>query len=189
MAQIFDLDGNKVDYRTQLTDPKSVKLVGVTVPKYYGGLQQRFGYKRWAAAVNFSYGFGHKMRLSTPSYSAAFYGNTDKRIANRWRNPGDELKTDIPVMPDSNVDAYDSYRASLFSRSTANIIDASYIQCRNINLSYKVDKVLAFKSLELMVQANNLWMWTANDEGVDPLVGPGRWSTPKSFTFAIRGRF
>ena len=189
LAQIYNTNGEKVDYRTQLTDPEAVKFVGVTVPKYYGGLQQRFNYKRWAAAINFNYGFGHKMRLVTPDYTAGFVSNTDKRIAKRWRKAGDELTTNIPVMPNTRSEAENTYRAGLFGRSTANIVDASYIQCRNINLSYKFDKALAFNNLEIMLQANNLWMWTANDAGVDPLVGVGNWSTPKSFTFAIRGRF
>lgn len=189
LAQVYNTNGEKVDYRTQLTDPEAVKLAGVTVPKYYGGLQQRFAYKRWAAAINFNYGFGHKMRLATPSYYTGFGSNTDKRIAKRWRKAGDELRTDIPVMPNTRVDAQDSYRAGLFGKSTANVVDASYIQCRNINLSYKFNKALSFSNLEIMLQANNLWMWTANDAGVDPLVGAGIWSTPKSFTFAIRGRF
>ena len=125
-----------------------------------------------------------------PSYdfNRAWYGNANKIIANRWRKPGDETTTNVPGMQ-SDLEAATDYRTGLYSKSSINVIDASYIQCRNINVSYNFKNALVFKNLELMVQANNLWMWTANDKGVDPLVGAGNYSTPKSFTFAIRGRF
>ncbi|MNT46638.1 hypothetical protein D3C72_1832980 [compost metagenome] len=49
--------------------------------------------------------------------------------------------------------------------------DASFIRLRSMSLSYQMPKKFllnVFTAASLTAQANNVWLWTANKQGLDP---------------------
>ena len=149
---------------------EEVVYCGTTVPKYYGGLTNRFTYKNWELSFMFVYNFGNKMRNECETLE---YGRPTSNLLNsfdrRWRQAGDELKTDIPAWtPQVNSMA----NFDLYYYSDRNILDASYIKLRDLSLAYKVPttfcKKLHVEGLRILLSVGNLFYWAANNEGIDP---------------------
>lgn len=147
-----------------------VVYCGTTVPKYYGGLTNRFTYKNWELSFMFVYNFGNKMRNECETLE---YGRPTSNLLNsfdcRWRQAGDELKTDIPAWtPQVNSMA----NFDLYYYSDRNILDASYIKLRDLSLAYKVPtafcKKLHVEGVRILLSVGNLFYWAANNEGIDP---------------------
>lgn len=143
---------------------------GTTVPKFFGGLTNRFTYKNWELSFMFVYNFGNKMRNECETFN---YGrptmNLLKDFDRRWRKAGDQNITDIPgwsAVRNPNVN-YD-----LFYWSDRNILDASYIKLRDLSLAYNVPtafcKKLHTESMRVNLQLGNLFYWAANHEDIDP---------------------
>ena len=143
---------------------------GTTVPKFYGGLTNRFTYKDWELSFMFVYNFGNKMRNECEQLEwGRPTSNLDNSFDNRWRMPGDELKTDIPAWtPQVNNDA----NFDLYYYSDRNILNAAYIKLRDLSLAYRVPadfcKRLRLDGVRVKLSIGNLFYWAANNEGIDP---------------------
>lgn len=169
--QAYDQEGNIVSGNDSFDmEAGDVEYSGTTVPKFYGGLTNRFVYKNWELSLMFVYNFGNKMRRDCEDLS---YGrptaNLHKDFDKRWRTEGDERYTDIPVWtPQKNSAA----NYNLFYFSDRNILNASYIKLRDISLSYRLPVTFCRKfrmeNVRLILQAGNLFYWAANSAGIDP---------------------
>ena len=143
---------------------------GTTVPKFYGGLTNRFTYKDWELSFMFVYNFGNKMRNECEQLEwGRPVSNLDNSFDRRWRVPSDELKTDIPAWtPQVNSNA----NFDLFYYSDYNVLNASYIKLRDLSLAYRVPadfcKKLRLDALRVQLSIGNLFYWAANGEGIDP---------------------
>ena len=78
---------------------------GTRVPTLQGGIQHSLAWKRLSMSLNMTYSLGAKIRLLQmyPNVNSSFNtiapqpaSNVRKEFLKRWRNPGDELHTDIP---------------------------------------------------------------------------------------------
>ena len=92
---------------------------------------------------------GNKIRLN-PTFDPEF-GDLNvfsKSYYNRWLNPGDEFKTDVPALPSQeliakvgkeNIErAYNTY-----NYSQQMVADGSFVRMKNISLGYNMpDKFL-----------------------------------------------
>jgi TonB-linked SusC/RagA family outer membrane protein len=137
---------------------------GSALPDISGGLTNAFSYQ------NFELSF-----LTTFAYGGLFYdGNYagimhrgsagtawHADIANRWQKPGDI--TNVPRI-ENNVGGQDG-------ASTRWLFDASYLNIKNITLSYNLSKKIAnrlhMNSAQIFANVDNAYLFTAK-KGMDP---------------------
>src|SRR5699024_4335058 len=78
-----------------------LKYEGSVEPNKSLGISNTFNYKNWSLNIFVVASGGNKIRMA-PMFKGG-YTDLDvfsKDFENRWLNPGDELKTDIPVIAD-----------------------------------------------------------------------------------------
>ena len=146
-----------------------------------------------------TYSFGNVIRLD-PVFRSR-YNDLDsmpKEFRNRWVVPGDEEKTNIPVIAssiqnrnDTNLSiAYNSY-----NYSSARIAKGDFIRLKEVSLSYDLPKSVVSKlklnALSLKLQATNLFLLYADPKlnGQDPEffnTGGVAVPMPKQFTLTLR---
>jgi outer membrane receptor protein involved in Fe transport len=122
---------------------------GTTVPIHSGSFSSNFRYKNFDLSFLFLFETGHKMRntflptLSSTISMATYSYRPDivavnKDIANRWQNPGDEARTNIPRIVFSENPDYSNYLYTIYSKADINVIDASNLRLSNLSLAYNV---------------------------------------------------
>ena len=102
-----------------------------------------------------------------------------KDFENRWLNPGDELKTDIPVIADGALSR--NYGSSALAKayntynySDARIADGGFVRLKDVSLGYEFPelfkKQLNLSNLTLRATASNPWLIYADKKlnGQDP---------------------
>jgi hypothetical protein len=147
LPRVYDEKGETVS--TVPTNLDAIVYAGTSVPVHSGSFSSNFRYRNWELSFLLIFETGHKMRntflptLAT-SYSSAAGGYitnitaTNKDIANRWRNPGDEAHTDIPRIIFAESPFYSSNLYSIYANADVNVIDAANIRLSNISLSYAI---------------------------------------------------
>jgi TonB-linked SusC/RagA family outer membrane protein len=176
-----------------------LKYEGPTDPTYNGSLGNTFTYKRFRLNVFITYSGGNKIRLD-PVFSATYsdLSSMTKEFKNRWEVPGDEKKTDVPVILSyrqyhDNNELRIAYNA--YNYSSVRIADGDFIRMKEISLSYdlpnKLFKKTPFSDISLKIQATNLFLIYADSKlnGQDPeYYRSGGVSAPmaKQFTFTIK---
>ncbi|WP_316817403.1 SusC/RagA family TonB-linked outer membrane protein [Pedobacter nyackensis] len=192
--QIYDANGNIKSWSTaRLTDIKALRYMGTMDPPVYGGMMINVGYKGFTFSPQFTFKMGHVMRLNTTKTDLTAGVTSD--IANRWKAPGDELHTNIPTLySKSTIDPkWDDY----YRKSDVWTDDASFIRLRSLSLSYQMPKKFLFNvftAASLTAQANNVWLWTANKQGLDPdyvnlLTGSIGFPPVKNYVFSLNLNF
>ncbi len=174
---------------------------GSRSPLYYGSIGTEFKYGNLRLSANFNYKLGHKVRL-LPLYNGNQnlplpYENMHSDFNDRWRQAGDELKTDIPAISDANLkfwqsestaDGYNTMYVTnygkvvpegknawwMYDYSDARVVRGDHIRLQTVSLSYNMpDKWLTgsgIKNLNLGVQASNVAVWSFDKrlKGQDP---------------------
>ena len=150
--------------------------MGRTTPPYFGSLMNNFSYKNFTFGIQITYAIGHVLRRPSvqnyPSFSGTYSGKlgTQKDLALRWKNPGDELTTNVPGIVNNN---YQYNSISRYSYSDLLVISGSHIRLQQINMGYNFDPRLVAKmglqSLNITGSVRNLGIiWRKNKDGVDP---------------------
>lgn len=198
LPQVYDSEGNAVTY--QPTDLESIENFGTTVPKQSGSFSTSFKYKNFDLSALFIYQLGHKIRntnlpMLNNSYNGAAGGYitnisvVNKRIEDRWQQPGDELTTDVPrvVYEYDNDFSYSLY--SIYTYADVNILDASNIRLSNISLAYHLPAKLLSKvklqSVRLNFNIENVFMLAKSKDAKYLL---GGYNTP-NYVFGINVNF
>lgn len=204
LPTFLDQDGNisTTGVYFQTSDPEKLKFLeysGNADPTDVGSFGNIFSWKGLKLNIFMTYSFGNVIRLD-PVFRNK-YNDLDsmpKEFRNRWVVPGDEYKTDIPVIAssvqnrnDTNLSiAYNSY-----NYSTARIARGDFIRLKEVSLSYdlpkKVVQKLKLNSLGLKLQATNLFLLYADPKlnGQDPEffnTGGVAVPMPKQFTLTLR---
>jgi len=172
--QVFDPNGNKVSILSNqstgispLTNANEnwIEYSGRTTAPWSGALIQEFGYKGFYARASLRFALGHVMRTYRPIMQAG--SDKSSLIENRWRQPGDEAKTDIP-----GIIFLDAARTFAAQNSSNSIAPADFFRLNEIQLGYDVPaKWLTgkyVKSLNLALNLQNVALWTRNKLGIDP---------------------
>lgn len=173
--QVYNAEGKII---TNNQDPEykadAVKYMGVTQPKWYGGLTNTLGYKGFDLSFMFVYNLGHKMRNNTNNF---WYGrltrNVSSKFLDRWKQPGDENSTDVPKYVARTVDNQNTSRyIPFYEKADINILSASYVKLRDVTLAYHLPKSwsnkISVEDVTLRIQASNLLLIAANKKGIDP---------------------
>ncbi len=153
-------------------------------PNVTGGINTSLRYKKWRFNANFTFSLGAKTRLlkfypNGNDYSPQYNMNRD--LINRWRQPGDENKTNIPAVIDYYV-GYDPSYDNHWSVETSNwgttqlvantswdeynysdirVVSADYLQCTYLSLTYglsdKLLEKLRMARAELTLSSSNVF--------------------------------
>lgn len=181
-----------------ITTADDIVYKGTLAPKWNGGLTNVFTYKRLTLSGTAVYNLGHVMRKDVNSFynGPLIQGNLGFRRANlhsdfadRWKNPGDELVTDIPrYVPQASIDG-DDRSTNYYTLGSTTILDASYIKFRDITLAYSLPKTVLdranISSLSFRISMSNVMLWKANKEGIDPEFQADQVRYPKTGQNAI----
>jgi TonB-linked SusC/RagA family outer membrane protein len=171
------LDGEiSTDYTTitSTLDPDQIKYHGSGSPKYFGSLINTFNYRNFELSFNITYKLGYYFRRENV-FGGSNYGSSIFPVyqlgdyEKRWKEPGDELTTNIPALVyPSNI------RRNYFFQYSEDLVEkGDHIRLQDIRLSYHLRKMsypkLPFQSVSIFLYTRNLGiLWRANGRGIDP---------------------
>ena len=180
-------DGFKGDYTTEYQKLQNgLVYSGSRLPLVYGGLSTDLRYKRLTLNINATYKMDYTVRLlalyNGGTSMPRSYENLSDVFNNRWRNPGDELKTNIPRLnatttsinaigiTESSVTTGYTTVESMYDVSDARTARGDHIRLKSITLSYKVPEFWGIKGMTVRAQAQNLavFCFDKNLRGMDP---------------------
>lgn len=156
------------DYYTGLTEADKTELIDLA-PKYYGGFQSNFQYKRFSLDASFTYtNRVGKNYLAQTGFIFGYYNiNGGTMWLNRWQKQGDV--TDIPKVTTQLIPGWN--RQIYFQSSSGAYSDASYIRLQNVSLRYafepKLLKKIHLKDASVYLQGQNLLTFS-HYGGLDP---------------------
>ena len=177
---------------------------GPIEPQYIGGISNTFKYKNWEFSCFVTMQAGNKIRMN-PSFDPAFADLNvfSKEYYNRWLNPGDERKTNIPVIPSQDLirnigkenieKAYNTY-----NYSQNRVADGSFVHMKNISLGYRLPQRflshLKIKQMNVKVNVTNPFLIYSDRKlnGQDPEFyrsGGVSLPTPKQYTMTLNVEF
>jgi len=185
----------------EIENTSFLKYEGPTDPTITGGFGNLFSWKGFTLNIFMTYSFGNVVRLD-PVFSSAYDDITalPRDFRNRWTIPGDELKTNIPVIASTRqVKTYGSYGMATaynaYNYSTERVAKGDFIRMKEISLSYEIPKKylenVALNSFSCKIQATNPFLIYSDKKlnGQDPeFFNSGGVATPmaKQFTFTVR---
>lgn len=174
-SRIYNKNGEILtvaDGNNKLTADDLVYSGRRTAP-YFGGFFNNFSYGNLTLGARISYEFGNVLRRpSTENYPTYlnYYGviGAESDVARRWKNPGDELITNVPGLTGISDNSLNRYR-----NSDLLTISGSHVRLQQISLGYNVPVVLLrktfMKSLSMNASVRNLGiLWRKNKDNVDP---------------------
>lgn len=190
--------------RNRNIDPTTFLVYsGQSEPTFTGGLDLSFRYKSLTLNSNFSLLLGHKRRLPSPyaqlqgdrSHMPGPISNMNRDLLNRWKQPGDEAYTNIPALPAgieliSTLPNLVSARQpiQMWEQSDALVVNASFLRCRNLGLSWQMDRKwcekIHAKNLALRFSVDNVFVVANNRfNGFDPELDNS--VMPRTYSFGI----
>lgn len=153
-------------------DRSSIKLIGSSVPTKYGNVLNTLAYKDLSISFNITYRLGYYFRKpslsNTSVYSASGYQNNID-YENRWKQPGDENKTNVPALLYPN----DFQRDNAYVYSDLLVDKADNIRFQDIQLNWNIRNLRTLKNyfagFQVYFYMNNIgYIWKANKSGFDP---------------------
>lgn len=164
---VKDVNGDK------LANVSDYGLVGTSDPKYYGGLNNDFSYKKFSLSFFFQFTkqLGRDWRISGLTNPPGTMYNTSVLALDRWQQPGDNTDVQKFTTQQGAITGTSGYYAMFFSSRT--YTDASYIRLKNVYFSYTLPSqwlsTIHINSLRLFLQGQNLFVITPY-KGGDPEV-------------------
>ncbi len=137
---------------------------GTALPDWSGGVTNTFRFRNYELSILTTFSYGGKFYdgnyqgiMHFGSYGTAWHSD----ILNRWQKPGDI--TNVPRVQNAVADQDGT--------STRYLFDASYLNIKNITLTYNLPKATATKlhlnGLSVFGNVDNAWLFTAK-KGMDP---------------------
>lgn len=178
LPQIYNSKGEVIS--TQPSDIESIVYLGTYTPVYNGSFSFNARYKNWTLYLQFNYEGGHKIRNTfvpalSASYSSALASyvtslsyRVNSKITDRWKQAGDETKTNVPRLVFEYDPSYSSYLYTIYSMADINVLDADNLRLSNVSLSYKVPDLICKKiymsGARLQFNIENAAMWAKSKE-------------------------
>ncbi len=203
LPTFLDQDGNITTSGVyfQTSDPDKLgflKYSGSMDPSDVGSLGNIFRYKDISLNLYVTYSFGNVIRLD-PVFRNTYTDltATPKEFNNRWAVPGDENRTNVPVIASRRQNRNDSdlaFAYNAYNYSDLRIAKGDFIRMKEISVSYqfpgKVTKALRVSKAMLKLQATNLFLIYADKKlnGQDPEffnTGGVAAPVPKQFTLTV----
>lgn len=185
---------------------KFLTYSGEKDPYFTGGLNLNIRYRSFTLGTSFSLLLGGLTRLKSPysdmtngQYMPAPEANLNSDLVKRWKKPGDEAYTNIPGFVVGNIDrtitlpngvSYDLLEA--YASSDALLAKRSFLRCRGLNLSWRLNNDMAKKiglnNLTVNMSVNNLFVIASKRfDGYDPELQNS--VMPKNYSIGINVGF
>ncbi|HAT62188.1 MAG TPA: SusC/RagA family protein, partial [Prevotella sp.] len=173
---------------------------GPSDPTITGSLGNELRWKNWRLNIFVTYSFGNVVRLD-PVYSAVYNDLTSmtKDFMNRWMQPGDEKKTDIPGILSYRQYQNDTQLAlgyNAYNYTHNRIAKGDFIRMKDISLVYDFPKKwfasTSINHISLKLQATNLFLIYADKKlnGQDPeFINAGGVASPLSKQYTLTLKF
>jgi len=176
------------------TQVKDLVFFGSGLPTVFGSIGNTISWKNISLTLRLQYKLGYYYRRESINYYSLAYnwrGHTD--YAKRWKQAGDELKTNVPSM----VYPLSTSRENFYSFSEVLLERGDYIRLQYINAGYecsgRILKALSMKRLQVFTTLSNPGLlWKANTHGIDPEYRGdfyGNMPPPLSISFGINANF
>ncbi|MDR0542423.1 MAG: SusC/RagA family TonB-linked outer membrane protein, partial [Dysgonamonadaceae bacterium] len=190
VGNVYFQESIKTDY---------LKYEGPIDPPITGGFDNTFRYKNLRFSFYLNYQFGNVIRLDNMfSNQYTDLNAMGREFMDRWILPGDEARTNIPVIASIGQNYLNSkmqiaYNAYCYS--TERIAKGDFIRLRDVTLAYDIPKQwiskLNLQNVQLKAVASNLLLLYSDKRlhGQDPEFfksGGVAMPVPKQFTFSIR---
>ena len=205
---LFDMSGAATN-AGELDVTQYMVHAGKLDPDLTAGLNMNFRYKNWTLATSFYLSTGNQCFLSSPygemnnTYGMpSEYKNASTQLLKRWRESGDEKYTNIPSIPvgenclpmypfkDSSVSLY-PYEA--WANSDVRVVDAWYLRCNSISLSYVFPERLIRRFAQnvgfTMTLSNPFQIVSSDFDSRDPEVAKGSQPLTRNFTLSLNVSF
>jgi len=153
---------------------ENIVFNGSAIPLYYGSLRNTFAYRNFSLSFLISYRLGYFYHRESVIYGNNFglgstTGGTPTHgdYGKRWKAIGDELHTQVPSVPLSNVSGRDDF----YKYSEVLVEKGDHIRFQDIRLDYMFSNKhnLPFRTIGLYAYANNIGLiWKANKQHIDP---------------------
>jgi TonB-linked SusC/RagA family outer membrane protein len=188
---------------------------GKLEPDFAGGLSTNIRYKTLTLSSTFNLSIGAKKFLYNMFASSTLpsaYDNLPKEFADRW-TPTNREST-IPSIPQNALNnAGNGFTAgdgtaisamlpagtwlsvySMYNYSDARVVDASFLRCNGISLSYsfpvEVARRFAMKDFSLTASVSNPFIIVSSDfKGMDPEVATGKQPISRTYSLNINVSF
>ena len=136
-------------------------------PDVVGGFDTRVSYKGFQVTAGLSFAVGGSARLPKlfEDLNSVFnpIENVPSVLKDRWKQPGDELHTNIPAFYDQRIVADSHGFQEFYDLSDIRVARTDFLRLRNLSLGYRVPeewlKRYKVQGLMLRIQANNLYTW------------------------------
>lgn len=164
-----------------------LQFSGVTRPTWFGSLRNELSYKNISLSFNILWKAGYSFRRSSISYSSMLSsGKMHVDYLNRWQQPGDEEKTNVPSLPDGS----NSRRDQAYTFSDVLVEKGNHIRLHDINMSYTWDRQhnahKGLKDVTFFAYARNLGIiWRHNNHQLDPN-SRAMYPVPFQFSLGVR---
>ena len=142
--QVYDAEGN-IWADMEPTEVEDLVYLGTSIPIYNGSVSTNLRWRNWELAAQFLFEGGHKMFDSNVPVYAAGSGAVSASIKNRWQQPGDEAHTDIPRYISAENPDYNAAYSSMYSRSSALLLNATNVRLNNLSLTYRIPSDICHK--------------------------------------------
>lgn len=187
------IDGNvTTNYTAFYNSLNKDKLVvgGLSVPTFFGSLRNDFSYKNISLSGLITWKTNYKFRRTSLASGTEFNGIYNMDYFNRWKQPGDETKTNVPAYSSK----IDTYAGTLYNYSETLLTSGDHIRLQDITLSYSLTgrqlHIPAIQSVRLYANARNLGIiWRANKYNIDPDYANAEYVAPKTYAFGIQVGF
>ncbi|MET0635924.1 MAG: SusC/RagA family TonB-linked outer membrane protein [Chitinophagaceae bacterium] len=143
----------------------SYKYFGTSIPDLLGGVTNSFRYKNFDLSILLSFSVGGLFldgNYATLMHSGEFGRAWSTDILDRWQNPGD--MTNVPKLQNGTQATQDGL-------SNRFLVDRSYLNIKNITLSYSFDRSLSNRlgiaNLQAFVNVDNAAVYSAK-KGLNP---------------------
>lgn len=160
------LGTNYSAYQQSLTQEDLV-YHGSAVPRWFGSLRNTFTWKGFSLSANLTWKAGYFFRRNSIDYSLLINsGVAHVDYQDRWQQPGDEARTQVPSLPASlnySRESYHTYSELLVEKG-------DHVRLQDVRLGYDfIGERLPFRELKLFLYARDLGiLWRANAYDLDP---------------------
>lgn len=165
---------------------------GVSVPPAFGSFRNTFFYRRLSASFMLTFKAGYHFRRSSVDYmglTKRWEGHRD--FLDRWKTPGDEVKTKVPSMP-SAADLSDQ-RDLIYLNSDIMVERGDHIRLQDITFSYDFTperRGRSYNNFKIHATAQNLGIiWRANKWRIDPDYPSVSYLPSKSISISLTADF
>jgi len=200
---MFDLSGSELE-EAKSDATLYMDYAGKMEPDFNCGVSFSIRYKTLSLSSGLYLSVGNQTFLApmgrvTQSIPSE-YENMSTEWVKRWRKPGDEKITNVPSLPNMITSAkkvrvldLDENPYDLYAKSTVRVVDAWYLRCGSISLSYSVPERLlpgTLQAIGFSFSLGNPFQIRSKDfKGRDPEVALGGQPLQRTMSLGVNVSF